>query len=74
MHKLLQEENPYSDAQKKQQQQSLFIDNFQTISVRRDRDNPGFIGSKLISAREVQSATSDNDNNSFTEEQMEEAP
>ena len=67
MHKLLQEENPYSDAQQKQQ--SLFIDNFQTISVRRDRDNPGFIGSKLISAREAQSANSDN---SFTEEQMEE--
>lgn len=73
MHRLLQEENPYSDAQQKPKE-SLFIDNYQTISVRRDRDNPGFIGSKLISAREVQSATSDNDNNSFTEEQMEEAP
>ena len=73
MHRLLQEDNPYSDAQQKEQQ-SLFIDNFQAISVRRDRANPGFIGSKLISAREVQSATSDNDNNSFTEEQMEEAP
>ena len=49
MTKLLQEDNPYTDIENK------FADSL--MSVRRNRNNPQFIGSKLISAR---SGLSDN--------------
>ena len=55
MHRLLQEDNPYLD------EQTAFEDQSKLTSVRRNRNNPDFIGSKLVSARSGKSNASNDD-------------